>query len=208
LKETLKNRDYIFFVANRYDLVDEKNKNECKNRIYDQIKAISPKTFENVDKLVHFISIKERFEKKGKQDFEKLLKFLKELIYEKRIESKLNPAQCQLNNLIKEINSFIMEVDRNINNDQNEIKEENIELEKKEHHINENIESINKNIKNIENKMADEKNNYENVNYVIPGTVGVLSGIAATVGTINCIVAEIAIAPVAIPITGAFIIGK
>ncbi|CAG8669677.1 11383_t:CDS:2, partial [Acaulospora morrowiae] len=131
-KEFLSNasseKAYIFIVVNRFDNI--RNKEKCKRLVLDQIKEVSPRTYEHADDLVHFVTSTaipnegdddltslSPIEKKRMEDFNHLEESLRTFILKKRSKSKLDPAQHYLDNLIidigvlAEFNRFIASVD-------------------------------------------------------------------------------------------------
>ncbi|KAJ3111656.1 mitofusin [Phlyctochytrium bullatum] len=105
LKTAGKEKAYIFIVVNRFDSIRRKDK--CKADILEQIKDISPLTYESKDHLIHFVSARktllgEATDEEG-EDFKKLEQNLRTFILEKRARSKLAPAKIYLLNLLNDV---------------------------------------------------------------------------------------------------------
>ncbi|KAJ1565054.1 mitofusin, partial [Cladochytrium tenue] len=100
-----KEKAYIFIVVNRFDQI--RRKDRCRRDILDQIREISPLTFEDADHLVHFVAAKETL--KDQPDggsvatFASLESNLRSFILEKRSRSKLAPAKIYLGNLMTDV---------------------------------------------------------------------------------------------------------
>ncbi|KAJ3023872.1 mitofusin [Thoreauomyces humboldtii] len=104
-----KEKAYIFIVVNRFDQI--RRKDRCRRDILEQIRQISPMTYDNADTLVHFVSAKEclnHVEGESTEgtmvpDFHKLEEQLRTFILEKRSRSKLAPAKIYLHNLLVDV---------------------------------------------------------------------------------------------------------
>ena len=76
----------------------------------DQIKQISPQTFEDADSLVHFVSAKQRLLPNPDpvllSDFDRLENRLRSFILEKKARSKLAPAKQYMINVLSDIYTF------------------------------------------------------------------------------------------------------
>ncbi|KAJ3195892.1 mitofusin [Irineochytrium annulatum] len=105
LKTAGKEKAYIFIVVNRFDQI--RRKDRCKRDILDQIKEISPLTYENVDHLVHFVSarltLQGTADEASASDFATLEENLRSFILEKRARSKLAPAKIYVQNLLSDV---------------------------------------------------------------------------------------------------------
>ncbi|KAI9363669.1 P-loop containing nucleoside triphosphate hydrolase protein, partial [Pilaira anomala] len=91
-------KTHIFIVVNRFDNIRDKER--CKRLILDQIKQLSPATYEQADNLIHFISAAHQIDS---DDFSKMEQRLRSFILNNRIQSKLLPAQNYLSNLLRDI---------------------------------------------------------------------------------------------------------
>ncbi|OMJ13826.1 Transmembrane GTPase fzo1 [Smittium culicis] len=96
-------KDHIFIVVNRFDAISRKQK--CKKLILEQINALSPRTFEESEKLVHFISAKEYLSNDASPDseFYRMEECLRWWTLEQRFKSKLAPVQTYILNLMSEL---------------------------------------------------------------------------------------------------------
>jgi mitofusin len=89
---------YVFVVVNKYEGIRDKNK--CRRLVLDQIKALSPRTFENADELVHFV---DSANSSHSPAFTGLQAALRTFILEKRGKSKLAPVAHYLSHLTADI---------------------------------------------------------------------------------------------------------
>ncbi|CAJ0637997.1 15858_t:CDS:2 [Entrophospora sp. SA101] len=122
-KEFLSNasneKAYLFIVVNRFDNIRDKNK--CKRLVLEQIKEVSPRTYENAEELVHFVSasaikipstdnivaenssLPSTSNDSVEEQFDLCEEALRSFIIEKRTNSKLAPAQHFLENLVQDV---------------------------------------------------------------------------------------------------------
>jgi mitofusin len=100
-----KEKAYIFIVCNKFDTI--RRKDRCKRDILEQIKEISPLTYNDVDHLVHFVAARHTLSEKPDEayvsSFLSLEDNLRSFILEKRSRSKLAPAKVYLKNLLNDI---------------------------------------------------------------------------------------------------------
>ena len=110
LMQASEEKQYVFVVVNKFDLIRKQESN--KNEILNQLKQISPLTWEHRDNLVHFVSAKKAFDDgssvddknyEWRQGFEKLENALCDFVLKKRIVSKLAPAKQYLLNVLERI---------------------------------------------------------------------------------------------------------
>ncbi|KAJ3095968.1 mitofusin [Phlyctochytrium planicorne] len=105
LKTAGKEKAYIFIVVNRFDQI--RRKDRCRRDILDQIREISPLTYDHVDNLVHFVAARKTLlgqaDEEDTATFNKLEENLRSFILEKRAKSKLAPAQIYLSNLLSDV---------------------------------------------------------------------------------------------------------
>ncbi|KAG9302245.1 hypothetical protein G9A89_008736 [Geosiphon pyriformis] len=98
---------YLFIVVNKFDEI--KNKEKCRRMILDQIKQISPRTFEYHDDLVHFVSANSiNFDgnphhPQKNPEVDHLEESLRTFVLKKRSKSKLAPAGHYLRNILYDI---------------------------------------------------------------------------------------------------------
>ncbi|KAJ1735021.1 mitofusin [Coemansia biformis] len=91
---------HIFIVVNRFDAI--RRKDRCERMILDQIRELSPLTYEERDDLVHFVSAHEQLA--GASDaFARMEKSLRKFTLEQRFKSKLAPAQRYAANVLADI---------------------------------------------------------------------------------------------------------
>ena len=92
-------------VINRFDMIEDKER--CRKFVMDQVKTISPKTWENKEQLVHFVSAKECLNAPSEDlvpaDFRNLEAKLRDFILANRERSKLFPAKVYLSNLLSDM---------------------------------------------------------------------------------------------------------
>jgi len=102
LKNASNEKAYLFIVVNKFDQI--KNKEKCRRTVLEQIRQLSPRTYEDADDLVHFVD-----SLVGKDDppFEDLEASLRSFVLGKRAKSKLNPASTYLSNLLSDIELLV-----------------------------------------------------------------------------------------------------
>ncbi|KAI8898415.1 P-loop containing nucleoside triphosphate hydrolase protein [Globomyces pollinis-pini] len=111
LETATKEKAYVFIVVNRFDSIKRKDRN--KREILEQIKSISPSTYDDSAHLVHFVSTRKVFqhyvegvestEENWISDFEALESSLKNFILNKRAKSKLAPGKVFLKNVLADL---------------------------------------------------------------------------------------------------------
>ena len=106
LNQAAKEKQYVFLVVNKFDNIRKKELNQME--ILNQLKLISPTTFEHSDELVHFVSAKlaQSEELEWTRSFAEMEHALFNFVLKKRIVSKLAPAKSYLQNIIGGITSF------------------------------------------------------------------------------------------------------
>ncbi|KAJ7115808.1 hypothetical protein C8R44DRAFT_832675 [Mycena epipterygia] len=95
---------YLFIVVNKYDMI--RNKDKCRRVVLEQIKGLSPRTWEDADDLVHFVdsaSAAGDAENKDAFAFEEMEAALRSFVLTKRSKSKLQPVETFLLNLLSDI---------------------------------------------------------------------------------------------------------
>lgn len=106
---------YLFIVVNKYDQIRDKAK--CRRLILDQIKQLSPRTFEDAEDLVHFVDSSAALNQNGTESFDNLEKDLRSFVLVKRSKSKLAPASTYLCHILSDIdllagaNSIVAKMD-------------------------------------------------------------------------------------------------
>lgn len=104
-KEFLQNasneKAYIFIVVNKYDQIRDKNK--CRRLILEQVKALSPRTFDDAADLVHFVDSSSVLGSQGPNaSFDTLESALRSFVLVKRSKSKLHPASTYLSHVLSD----------------------------------------------------------------------------------------------------------
>ncbi|CAO3593270.1 unnamed protein product [Absidia cylindrospora] len=99
-------KTHIFIVVNRFDSIRDKER--CKRTILEQIRQLSPATYEDADDLVHFVSagsvdLEPGSRKLDAPDFARLEERLRAFVLGNRTKSKLLPAKNYLVNLLLDI---------------------------------------------------------------------------------------------------------
>ncbi|KAK9494715.1 hypothetical protein V1508DRAFT_412422 [Lipomyces doorenjongii] len=119
---------FIFIVVNRFDNIRDKNR--CSRLILEQVAKLSPRTYNDSDDLVHFVSSNKvpksypddgddgddngddgnggtnNHDDDGALDFENLERCLRNFILEKRAISKLAPAKTYLLNVLGDLEAL------------------------------------------------------------------------------------------------------
>ncbi|KIS00070.1 mitofusin [Cryptococcus deuterogattii 2001/935-1] len=120
---------HLFIVVNRFDQI--KDKARCRRLVLEQIKQLSPKTYEDADSLVHFVdSAKAAIGyAEGEGDelddaFSHLEHSLRSFVLVNRSKSKLGPAQNYVTHLLADVellaaaNSLVASKERDIARDE------------------------------------------------------------------------------------------
>ncbi|EIN12294.1 transmembrane GTPase fzo1 [Punctularia strigosozonata HHB-11173 SS5] len=93
---------YIFVVVNKYAQI--RNKEKCRRLVLEQIKQLSPKTYEDADNLVHFVDSAQVMDfASAHPSFDTLESCLRSFVLTKREKSKLAPASTYLTKLLSDI---------------------------------------------------------------------------------------------------------
>ncbi|KAH7309049.1 GTPase FZO1 [Stachybotrys elegans] len=116
-------KEHLFIVVNAFDTIV--NKERCKKGIMEQIRQLSPQTFNEASDLIHFVSSNAVLGPSSKtqgsigtgskndnkntdderaQAFERLERSLRKFVLENRARSKLAPARTYLLNVLHDIN--------------------------------------------------------------------------------------------------------
>ncbi|KAJ3997937.1 transmembrane GTPase fzo1 [Lentinula boryana] len=97
-----KEKAYLFIVVNKFEQI--KNKEKCRRLVLDQIKQLSPRTYENADDLVHFVDSAAALQPyTANPTFDDLESSLRSFVLVKRSKSKLHPVSTYLNNLLTDV---------------------------------------------------------------------------------------------------------
>ncbi|KAF8177023.1 transmembrane GTPase fzo1 [Pholiota molesta] len=93
---------YLFIVVNKYDQI--KNKDKCRRLVLEQIKQLSPRTYEDAEDLVHFVDSASALQPyTANPAFDDLETSLRSFVLVKRSKSKLLPVATYLSNLLSDI---------------------------------------------------------------------------------------------------------
>ncbi|KAF7356738.1 Transmembrane GTPase [Mycena venus] len=92
---------YLFIVVNKYDMI--RNKDKCRRVVLEQIKGLSPRTYEDASDLVHFVDSASAAEEAENTGFEEMEAALRSFVLTKRSKSKLQPVETFLLNLLSDI---------------------------------------------------------------------------------------------------------
>jgi mitofusin len=93
---------YLFIVVNRFDQIKDKAK--CKRLVLEQIKQLSPRTYEDAEDLVHFVDSNSALHSGAPNgSFEKLESDLRSFVLVKRSKSKLGPVTTYLDHLLSDV---------------------------------------------------------------------------------------------------------
>ena len=93
---------YLFIVVNRFDQIKDKDK--CKRLVLQQIKQLSPRTYDDAEDLVHFVdSSSSQLPSSSNATFDNLESSLRSFVLVKRAKSKLLPASTYLRHLLADI---------------------------------------------------------------------------------------------------------
>lgn len=93
---------YLFIVVNKYDQI--KNKAKCRRLVLEQIKQLSPGTYEDAADLVHFVDSAAALQPyTANPEFDDLESALRSFVLVKRSKSKLQPVSTYLHNILSDI---------------------------------------------------------------------------------------------------------
>ncbi|KAF8817123.1 transmembrane GTPase fzo1 [Phlegmacium glaucopus] len=93
---------YLFIVVNKYDQI--KNKEKCRRLVLEQIKELSPRTYEDAEDLVHFVDSASALQPfTANPAFDDLEQSLRSFVLIKRSKSKLQPVSTYLSKLLADI---------------------------------------------------------------------------------------------------------
>ncbi|GAA6031281.1 hypothetical protein JCM8097_005582 [Rhodosporidiobolus ruineniae] len=117
LKETRREKAHVFIVVNKWGGIRDKAR--CMRLVGEQIKELSPTTWENRQELVHFVDaadyvdeegkpaeVKEGEEEEKEDAFDHLEQSLRSFVCLKRSKSKLAPAKHYLLNLLADLSTL------------------------------------------------------------------------------------------------------
>ncbi|KAH8085985.1 hypothetical protein BXZ70DRAFT_900083 [Cristinia sonorae] len=95
---------YLFIVVNKYEQIRDKAK--CRRLVLEQIKQLSPRTYEDAEDLVHFVDSAAAMES-GSAPFNSLESALRSFVLVKRAKSKLTPASTYLTHLLSDVDLLV-----------------------------------------------------------------------------------------------------
>ncbi|KAF9221532.1 hypothetical protein BS17DRAFT_881676 [Gyrodon lividus] len=97
---------YVFIVVNKFEQI--KNKEKCRRLVLEQIKQLSPRTYEDAQDLVHFVDSAAALRPyTANPAFDDLESSLRSFVLVKRSKSKLQPASTYLSNLLTDIDLLV-----------------------------------------------------------------------------------------------------
>ena len=89
---------YLFIVVNKFDQIRDKER--CRRRVLEQIKKLSPRTYDDAEDLVHFVNSSSS---EQNAPFGQLESALRNFVLVKRAKSKLLPATTYLTNILADV---------------------------------------------------------------------------------------------------------
>jgi len=97
---------YLFIVVNKFEQI--KNKEKCRRLVLEQIKQLSPRTYEDAEDLVHFVDSSAALRPyTANPAFDDLESSLRSFVLVKRSKSKLQPVSTYLSNLLSDIDLLV-----------------------------------------------------------------------------------------------------
>jgi len=106
LKTASNEKAYLFIVVNKFEGIRDKKK--CRRHILEQVRALSPRTYEDAEDLVHFVdSASTTSPPSGDESFKNLESALRTFVLTKRAKSKLQPASTYLTRLLSDVNLLV-----------------------------------------------------------------------------------------------------
>jgi mitofusin len=93
---------YLFIVVNKFDQI--RNKDKCKRLVLEQIKQLSPRTYDDAQELVHFVDSAAALQPFAVNPaFDDLESALRSFVLVKRFKSKLQPASTYLSRVLSDV---------------------------------------------------------------------------------------------------------
>ena len=106
LKTASNEKAYLFIVVNKFEGIRDKKK--CRRLILEQVKVLSPRTYEDAEDLVHFVDSASTTSPPSEDGpFRNLESALRTFVLTKRAKSKLQPASTYLTRLLSDINLLV-----------------------------------------------------------------------------------------------------
>ncbi|PIL35182.1 transporter [Ganoderma sinense ZZ0214-1] len=104
LTNASKEKAYLFIVVNKYEQIRDKAK--CRRLVLEQIKQLSPRTYEDAEDLVHFVDSQQALHE-NTTPFGNLESALRSFVLVKRSKSKLAPASTYLTKLLSDVDLLV-----------------------------------------------------------------------------------------------------
>lgn len=95
---------YLFIVVNKYEQIRDKAK--CRRLVLEQIKQLSPRTYDDAEDLVHFVDSQQAL-REDSASFGNLESALRSFVLVKRSKSKLAPASTYLTKLLSDVDLLV-----------------------------------------------------------------------------------------------------
>lgn len=148
---------YVFIVVNKYDQI--RNKERCRQRVLEQIRQLSPRTYEDAENLVHFVDssavLQSSEEKESEssstlQSFTQMEAALRDFVLHKRSISKLQPAQTYLLKALFDI-AFLARTNLSVANKEREEAKEALAIARPA------LRKVQSNASKLENQLEGEE---------------------------------------------------
>jgi len=102
LSSASKEKAYLFIVVNKFEQI--KNKEKCRRSVLEQIRELSPRTYDDAADLVHFVDSSAVLGvEPTNASFTSLEASLRSFVLLKRSKSKLHPAATYLTHLLSDV---------------------------------------------------------------------------------------------------------
>jgi mitofusin 2 len=142
---------YLFIVVNRFDQIRDKER--CKRLVLEQIKQLSPRTYDDAENLVHFVdSSSSQHSTSANATFNDLETSLRSFVLVKRAKSKLHPASTYLHHLLSDVDllasSNVIVAQSELDQARDDLNRARPMLERMKHgreHLEESLESVEEN---------------------------------------------------------------
>lgn len=117
LQNASNDKAYVFVVVNKYDQI--RNKEKCHRRVLEQIRELSPRTFEEADELVHFVDSRTVCDAANTESMNEYVEHfsamennLRQFVLRRRAKSKLLPAKTYMERLLSDV-LFLVRLNQN-----------------------------------------------------------------------------------------------
>ncbi|KAI5116883.1 hypothetical protein M0805_000399 [Coniferiporia weirii] len=102
LETASREKAYVFIVVNKFEGI--RNKDKCRRLVLEQVKQLSPRTYDDAADLVHFVDSSAVLGVQPTSSaFESLESSLRSFVLLKRSKSKLHPAATYLSHLLADV---------------------------------------------------------------------------------------------------------